>query len=190
MRKIKKPPCLFGKVLSEMMEKRGINPYDIERSYNISAVSIHRFTKCMRFPSPFKNDRAFSIVELAEILKLNDSEKKKLYSALIETFYPGVAQHFHKIKDEKLTDEYIKFLIEKKPAGKTWTEICEIIPEPTVRKIRNLKTDISMFNTRDSLSKFLNLLSLSDFHKAEVVYYFTKKKGAYEEFLELLKKVK
>ncbi len=187
MRKTKKPTCLFGKVLSEIMTKKGINPYDIERSWNISAVSIHRFMKCMRFPSPFRNDIAFSIVELAKILNLNEDEKKQLYLSLVETFYPGVSQYFSKVKEEDLTDEYIKALVQRKPATKTWTEICEVLPEPSVRKIRNLKTDISMFNSRDSLSKFLSLLNLSDFQKAQIVYYFMKKKGAHEEFLQLLK---
>ncbi len=187
-KRIKKPPCKFGQVLLQVMEKRGLSPYDIGRRYDVSPVTIQRFIQCLRFPSPFKGDRAFSIVKLANLLSLSKEEKEKLYKALIETFYPELVKYFDEIEESKLTDEYIKSLLDKKPAGKTWTEIHSVVPEPTVRKIRNIRADISMLNTRDVLKDYLDVLKISDKERAEILHYFLKKKGAEEEFLKLLGK--
>lgn len=187
VKRSKKSPCLFGHVLQEMMDKRGLNAYDIERRYGISAVTIHRFMSCQRFPSPFKESRGVSVVDLAKHLGLTKEEKYRLYSALVDTFYPELSKHFMEIKEEKITDDYIKQLVNKKPKGLTWNDIYTFVTEPFVRKVRNLRTDISLFNNRDRLKDLLRHLDLTEKQKAEVLYYFLKKKGADKEFLNILK---
>lgn len=184
----KTPPCKFGKVLAQLLKEKDLSTYDIEEKGGIAATTVGRFAQCLRFPSPFRTPRNVFIGDLARLIGLTRAEKKKLYKALIETFYgEEIVKNFPSVDDKKITDEYIKTLLNKKPANKTWMDIYEIIPEPTVRKIRNLRDDISLFNARDVLKDYLKILKINDKNRAEILYYFLKKKGVDEEFLELLR---
>lgn len=187
MKTKRKPPCKFGEVLLEILNKHGLNSYDIERKSGISAATIQRFVHCFRFPTPFEEAKAIKITDLAKIIGMDKKEKSKLYKALVETFYPGLIKYFKDIDESKLTDDYIIELVNKKPANKSWSDIYKIIPESTVRKIRNLGTDVAILKSKNTLNEYIQILNISDRERAEVLYFFLKKKGAEEEFLRLLK---
>lgn len=185
-----KEKCLFGKTFSKIVKKKGKSLYRLAKKYDVWVQTLYGIKDCLRFPSayPFDRQRVY-ITDLAKMLDATEEEKYELYSALVDTFYPGLSKHFPEIEEEKLTTkEYIRQLLKRKKKEYTWSDIAREAGNSVLRVKMGYPS--SVLTPRDVLAKLFPYLDITDKEKAEIIYWYLLQHRAFPEFLEILRKGK